>query len=159
MSEPEIEYKKTPHYADTQEMLRLARENEAKGIQTSVYDWKFPKVLDAPIPMKEIAPHVDKLRRITLKLNNKHPTWDNDQVRAHIKEKFSEFRDMANRTHPHLFLMITDKTLSDKNFQRIQEMICIRFLHEQSNDLEANTKLISSYFQKEFIPTTTTPKK
>jgi hypothetical protein len=152
MSEPEITYNEKPRYSNTDEMLHMARENEAKGIQTSVYNWKFPKVLDAPIPMKDIAPHIEKLRRITQKLNNKHPSWDNDQVRAHIKEKFSEFRDLANRTHPHLFLMITDRNLSEKNFQRIQEMICIRFLHEQSNDTEANTKLISSYFQKEFIP-------
>lgn len=152
MQPPEIEYKKTPHYANTQEMMRRARENEAKGIQTTVYDWHFPKVLDAPIPMREVAPNVEKLRQLTVKLNRKHPSWDNDQVRAHIKEKHAEFKDMADRTHPHLFLLLTDKNLSNTNLRRIKDMIAIRYLHEQSTDVEANTKLISSYFQQEFIP-------
>lgn len=152
MQKPEIEYKKEPKYASSQDMMRMARENEAKGVQTSVYDWHFPKVLDAPIPMREVAPNVEKLRALCVKLNRKHPSWENDQIRSHIKSKHNEFQDMADRTHPHLFLMLTDKNLSDKNYARIKDMIAIRYIHEQSNDLEANTKLISSYFQQEFIP-------
>jgi hypothetical protein len=152
MQSPEIEYKKTPHYANTQEMMRRAQENEAKGIQTTVYDWEFPKVLDAPIPMKEVAPNINKLRELALKLYRKNPSWDDEQVRLYIKEKYAEFKDMANRTHPHMFLMLTEKNLSDTNLRRIRDMVAIRYLHEQSNDLDANTKLISSYFQQEFIP-------
>jgi hypothetical protein len=93
-----------------------------------------------------------KLRQITLKQNHKNPTWDNDRVRAHLKVKYPEFRDMANRTHPHLFIMLTDKDLTDQNFKRIVDLLAIRLQHEQEKDLEKNTQLISSYFQQEFIP-------
>jgi hypothetical protein len=152
MQQPEIEYKKEPKHATSQDMLRLAQENESKGIQTSVYDWKFPKILDAPVLIRDLAPNVMKLRQITLKQNHKNPTWDNDRVRAHLKVKYPEFRDMANRTHPHLFIMLTDKDLTDQNFKRIVDLLAIRLQHEQEKDLEKNTQLISSYFQQEFIP-------
>jgi hypothetical protein len=156
MQKPEIEYKKEPKYASSHDMLRLAQENEAKGEQTSVYDWKFPKVLDAPIPMREVAPKVKQLRELCVRLNSKHPSWTDDQVREHIKTKHADFKDMADRTHPHLFLMLTERNLSDNNFRRITDLLTIRVIHEQNNNLDANTKLISSWFQHEFIPT---PKK
>lgn len=152
MQQPEIEYKKEPKHATSQDMLRLAQENESKGIQTSVYDWKFPKILDTPVLMQDLAPNVMKLRQITLKQNQKNPTWDNDRVRAYLKVKYPEFRDMANRTHPHLFIMLTDKDLTNQNFKRIADLLAIRMQHEQEKDLEKNTQLISSYFQQEFIP-------
>ena len=152
MEMPEIEYKKEPKHGTVQDMMRLAEENEAKGIQTTVYDWKFPKVLDAPILVKELAPNVIKLRQLTMKQNQKNPSWDNDRVRAHLKLKYPEFRDMANRTHPHMFLMLTDRDLSEQNWKRIMDMLAIRLQHEQNNNVEKNTETISAYFKQEFMP-------
>jgi hypothetical protein len=150
MEKPEIKLNSTPTYATTEHMLQKARENEAKGIPTTVYDWTFPKVLDQPIPMREVAPNVTRLRKLTLKLVQKNPSWDNEAVREHIKRNHEDFKDMADRTHPHLFLMLTDKGLTDQNFNRIKELLAIRYLHEQSGNLEKNTEMISAYFQQQF---------
>jgi hypothetical protein len=151
-SESGIEYSKEPRHGTREDMMRLVRENEAKGIQTTLYDWKFPKVLDAPVPVSELAPNVARLRMLTMKLNRKNPGWDNDRVRAHLKVKYPEFRDMANRTHPHLFLMVTDRELSDQNFKRIADLLSIRIEHEKNNNLTENTETISAYFHQEFMP-------
>ena len=150
----DIEFKEKPTYASSADMLKLARENEAKGIQTTLYDWKFPKVLDAPIPVHEVAPNVAKLRQHTVRLCQKNPSWDTDRVRAHLKVKYPEFRDMSNRTHPHLFTMVTDKNLTEQNFKRIVDLLSIRLQHEQSNNLEQNTQQISAYFHQQFMPKT-----
>lgn len=150
MTEPKIEFNPTPTYAHSASMMAKARENEANGTPTAVYDWRFPKVLDSAIPMKTVAPNIAKLRKLTLKLAAQNPSWDTEAIREYIKKKFADFRDMADRTHPHLFLMLTEKSLSEKNFERIRDLVAIRYLHEQNTNVEENTKIISSYFQNQF---------
>jgi len=159
MTEPKIEFNPNPTYAHSAVMMEKARENEANGTPTAVYDWRFPKVLDSAVPMKTVAPNINKLRKLVVKLAAQHPAWDNEAIREFIKKKFSEFRDMADRTHPHLFLMLTDKNLTDKNFDRIKDLVAIRYLHEQNSNVEENTKLISNYFQQQFtVDPSTLPK-
>jgi len=153
--EDKIKIEKEPQVSSTNDILEIARQRAEQGLQTEVYEWQFPKVLDKAIPMCTVAPMINRLHKLTVQLGHRYPNWDNDKLREFIKEKYKEFRDMADRTHPHLFTMVVDRNLSEKNFSRIQDLVNIRFLHEQSSDNDANTKLISSYFQQEFY----TPKK
>lgn len=149
-NKPEIQFEPTTQMHSTAEMLAIARENEAKGIPTSVYEWQFPKVLDAPIPVRDVATVVSALHQQTVRLAAKHPSWDNDKLRETLRRKSPEFEDMAARTHPHLFTMIADKNLTQKNFQRVKDLLTIRYMQENSNDIESNTKTISAYFNQEF---------
>ena len=149
-TKPEIQFESSTQMHSTAEMLALARENEKKGIATSVYEWQFPKVLDAPIPVRSVAATVNALHQQTLRLAAKNPSWDNDRLREALRKKSPEFEDMAARTHPHLFTMIADRDLTEKNFNRVRDLLTIRYMHEQSSDVEANTKTISAYFNQEF---------
>lgn len=148
--EPEIKVQQDTEYRTKQEMVARAEEDKKRGIQSEVYEWEFPKVLDAPIPMQSVAALVNKLRQASLKLAAKYPSWDNDKLRGYLRRRDPEFEDMAARTHPHLFTMIVDRNLTPKNFKRIEDLMAIRYMHEQSPDVEANTKLVSAYFNQEF---------
>ena len=131
-------------------ILQKAQEREAQGEATAVFDWKFPKVMDAAIPALHIARQVQKLHMLTQQAAQKHPRWSNDELRAYLRRKHSEFNDMADRTHPHLYLMVTDRNLSPQNMKRIQDLIVIRYMHENNNNVKENTDTISAYFNKEF---------
>jgi hypothetical protein len=100
--------------------------------------------------VKDVASTVNKLHKATVKLSQKNSSWDNEKLRTFLRQNNQDFEDMAARTHPHLFTMVVDKHLSSKNFKRIQDLIAIRYMHEQNPDVETNTKIISSYFHSEF---------
>jgi hypothetical protein len=152
--EPEIKIQKDTQLRSTAEMLDRAREDHKRGVMSEVYEWEFPQVLDAPIPVRNVVVIVNKLHQTTLKLSAKYPSWDNVKLREYLRGLSPEFEDLASRTHPHLFTMVADKQLTAQNFKRIQDLMAIRFMHEQHPNTEDNTKLISSYFQNEFYVST-----
>jgi len=118
---------------------------------TEKYDWHFPHVLDKPIPVDDVAKTIRLLLLATQQLHRAYPRWTNDQVRENLKRNNTIFQTMADTTHPHLFLMLTDRKLSQKNLRHIQDLLSIRKAHEESPDsLEDNTLEITGYFSRNF---------
>jgi hypothetical protein len=148
--EPDIKVQQDTQLRSKNEMLERCLEDQKRGVMSEVYEWEFPKVLDAPIPVVDVATTVTRLYKSTVKAFRQNPSWDNERVRTYLRKKVPAFEDMAARTHPHLFTMITDKDLTPQNLKRIQELMAIRHMHEKNADVETNTKVISSYFQQEF---------
>ena len=98
-------------------------EELAKQPNNIVYQVKYDKV--DYTPMKDVKKLLHIVRGLALALRNEHDDWDDDQIRDEISLRSAAARKMREKTHPRLFLKITDRDLTDEDAEAISYMISL----------------------------------
>src|SRR3989338_7629941 len=151
-----MQFNERTEYASEEAIRAAVARNAAEGMESVAYKWELPEKLLDVAPPEAVALLVrDVLRdsRDTERvLRSEQPKMSVEEIREVIRERLQardpRFRDMATRTHPHLFTMLMDPALSEVNLRHIWALIQKRYVHEHSGAaLEEKTQDITNYFR------------
>ena len=95
----------------------------AKDPQHRVYSVKYDDV--EYTPMRDVKNLVRIVRGLSKALIQEHPTWSDDEIREEIAKRSGAARKMKEKTHPKMFLKITDRNLSDEDAASLAYMISL----------------------------------
>jgi 2-polyprenyl-6-methoxyphenol hydroxylase-like FAD-dependent oxidoreductase len=135
------------------DVQNMVARNATDGFDTEIYEWQMPPSLEAPVQMEELGPRIARLLGACKALRADHPESSKDVAafRKTLQSADADFTDMATRTHPHLFIMLTNPDLTKQDLKRLSDMLHIRARHETKVDtLEMQTLQITKYFDTEF---------
>ena len=105
----------------TNEELEKIKDND----QNVVYDVVFDKV-DRVLPMAEVKQVLGVIRGLYESLKKSNTDLSDDEIRDIIKVKSKEAKLMAEKTHPKMFLKVTDKNSTDDDFKKLSYFISLR---------------------------------
>ena len=104
-------------------------EELAKQPNNIVYQVKYDDV--DYTPMSEVKKLLGIVRGLAAVLRKEHEDWSDDQIRDEISLRSAAARKMREKTHPRLFLKITDRNLTDEDAEAISYMISLYERKEQ----------------------------
>ena len=136
--------------ARTVQLTKEDIEELQKDPKNVVYDVKFTENVEYT-PMEKVKHMIGVIRGLCAAIRESNPTWKDDRVRNEVRKRSKAADDMAARTHPKLFLMVTKKTMTDEEARMLSFMIN---LHEQCEagemtKEEAGTAVLVEMMQKE----------
>ena len=98
-------------------------EELAKEPQNIVYKVTYDEV--DYVPMKNVKRLMSVVRGLSASIRGEHADWSDDQVREEITRRSTVAKRMKEKTHPRLFLKITDRNLTDEDAEAIAFMITL----------------------------------
>ena len=98
-------------------------EELAKDPRNQVYTVNYDQV--EYTPMREVKNLIHVVRSLSKALLSSYPEWSDDQIREEIAKRSGAAKKMKEKTHPKLFLKITDRNLSDDDAESLAYMISL----------------------------------
>ena len=99
-------------------------------------------------PMAEVKRVMGVIRALAAQMRLEHPDWDEDKVRTEIRARSAAAENMASKTHPRLFKVITGETIDEKTADMLVYMIG---LHERVERGEISKEESGTQFYVEML--------
>lgn len=96
----------------------------AKDPQNQVYKVAYDEDVEYT-PMTTVKNLIHVVRRLSKGLREIHSDWTDDQIREEIGRRSPAAKKMKEKTHPKLFLKITDRNLSDDEAESLAYMVTL----------------------------------